>query len=121
MAGSITATTSADIAGPGMPLIVTENGIATADDIRRADHRTGIEDGVNVHGHPAWSALDTYEWGSCRPTLGVIAVDPVTFERTPKPSAVRHGRPGRTKELPRRRADPHPAPAGPATREPVDP
>ncbi|MEU9754663.1 family 1 glycosylhydrolase, partial [Streptomyces althioticus] len=100
---------TADVAGPDMPLIVTENGIATADDTRRVDYYTGaleavsaaLEDGVNIHGYLAWSALDNYEWGSYAPTFGLIAVDPVTFERTAKPSAVWLGGMGRTRQLPR--------------------
>ena len=75
---------------------VTENGIATTDDNRQVDYYAGaleavaaaIEDGINVEGCLAWSALDNYEWGSYRPTFGLIAIDPVTFERTAKPSAV---------------------------------
>lgn len=77
------------------PVMVTENGIATADDARRIDytdaslraiHRT-IEDGVDVLGYLHWSALDNYEWASgYRPTFGLIAVDRQTFARTPKPS-----------------------------------
>lgn len=100
---------TADVIGRDMPLIVTENGIATGDDTRRLDYYTGalaavaaaIEDGLNVQGYLAWSALDNYEWGSYTPTFGLIAVDPVTFERTPKPSAVWLGALGRTRELPR--------------------
>ncbi|MFI6560736.1 glycoside hydrolase family 1 protein [Streptomyces sp. NPDC050534] len=100
---------TADVAGPGMPLIVTENGIATGDDSRRIDYYTGalaavaaaLEDGLDVQGYLAWSALDNYEWGSYAPTFGLIAVDPVTFERTPRPSAAWLGGLGRTRELPR--------------------
>lgn len=100
---------TAEVAGADMPLIVTENGIATADDSRRIDYYTGalssvaaaIEDGLNVQGYLAWSALDNYEWGSFKPTFGLIAVDPVTFARTPKPSAAWLGGLGRTRELPR--------------------
>ncbi|HET9382204.1 MAG TPA: family 1 glycosylhydrolase [Streptomyces sp.] len=99
---------TADLAGPGMPLIVTENGIATADDTRRVAYYTGalaavaacIEDGLNIQGYLAWSALDNYEWGSFTPTFGLIAVDPVTFERTAKPSAVWLGEMGTTRALP---------------------
>ncbi|MFE7168389.1 glycoside hydrolase family 1 protein [Streptomyces sp. NPDC057616] len=99
---------TAEIAGPDMPLIVTENGIATGDDSRRIDYYTGaltavasaLEDGLNVQGYLAWSALDNYEWGSFAPTFGLIAVDPVTFERTPRPSAAWLGGLGRTRELP---------------------
>ena len=94
-----------------VPLIVTENGIATADDSRRIDYYTGalsavaaaLEDGLDIRGYLAWSALDNYEWGSYVPTFGLIAVDPETFERTPKPSAAWLGNLGRTRAL--RRAD----------------
>jgi len=78
----------------GVPVYVTENGIATADDSRRIDYTRGaleavracIDDGVDVRGYLHWSALDNYEWGSYRPTFGLIAWDRETFERHPKPS-----------------------------------
>ncbi|GHD01156.1 beta-glucosidase [Streptomyces violarus] len=78
----------------GVPIIVTENGISTADDSRRVDYTAGaltglaeaMADGIDVRGYFHWSALDNYEWGSYRPTFGLIAVDPVTFARTPKES-----------------------------------
>jgi beta-glucosidase len=100
---------TADVIGRDMPLIVTENGIATDDDTRRIDYYRGalaavasaVEDGLDVQGYLAWSALDNYEWGSYAPTFGLIAVDPVTFERTPKPSAEWLGGLGRTRLLPR--------------------
>lgn len=52
---------TAEIIGRNMPLIVTENGIATADDNRRADYyagaldevAAGIEDGLNIQGYLA--------------------------------------------------------------------
>ncbi|MFF1464927.1 family 1 glycosylhydrolase [Streptomyces sp. NPDC058330] len=99
----------AEVAGPDMPLIVTENGIATADDTRRVACYTGalnevasaIEDGLDVRGYLAWSALDNYEWGSFAPAFGLIAVDRETFERTARPSALWLGSLGRTRELPR--------------------
>lgn len=94
-----------------VPLVVTENGIATSDDDRRIDYYTvaldavaaAIEDGLDVRGYLAWSALDNYEWGSYTPTFGLIAVDPQTFVRTPKPSAHWLGELGRTRRLPRLR------------------
>jgi beta-glucosidase len=78
----------------GMPMIVTENGMATQDDSRRIDYTTGalegmasaIADGCDVRGYLHWSLLDNYEWGSFAPTFGLIAVDRRTFTRTPKPS-----------------------------------
>ncbi|MDX2680361.1 glycoside hydrolase family 1 protein [Streptomyces soliscabiei] len=99
---------TAEVVGD-IPLIVTENGIATDDDSRRIHYTTGalqevaaaLEDGLDVRGYLHWSALDNYEWGSYKPTFGLIAVDPHTFERTPKPSAAWLGGLGRTRTLPR--------------------
>lgn len=82
------------------PVMVTENGIATADDTRRIAYTQGalehihqtIEEGIEVLGYQHWSALDNYEWASgFRPTFGLIAWDKETFERTPKPSAHWYG------------------------------
>jgi beta-glucosidase len=78
----------------GVPIFVTENGVATEDDDLRVDYTEGaltglreaMDDGVQVIGYLHWSALDNYEWGSYRPTFGLIAVDRETFVRTPKPS-----------------------------------
>ncbi|GAB2896136.1 glycoside hydrolase family 1 protein [Streptomyces mayteni] len=99
---------SAKVVGD-VPLVVTENGVATDDDNRRIAYYTGalsevaaaLDDGLDIRGYYAWSALDNYEWGSYEPTFGLIAVDPVTFERRPKPSAAWLGSIGRTRELPR--------------------
>ncbi|MGA1813268.1 family 1 glycosylhydrolase [Frondihabitans sp. 4ASC-45] len=83
-----------------VPVMVTENGIATADDDRRIAYTQGalegihqtIEEGVGVLGYQHWSALDNYEWASgFRPTFGLIAWNKETFERTPKPSAYWYG------------------------------
>lgn len=76
------------------PIIVTENGIATADDRRRIDYTFGaiagmhdaMADGVDVRGYLHWSLLDNYEWGSFAPTFGLACWDKDTFERHPKPS-----------------------------------
>lgn len=79
----------------GVPIMITENGIATSDDTRRIDYTDGalrelhacIQDGIQLEGYLHWSALDNYEWASgFRPTFGLIAVDRETFVRTPKPS-----------------------------------
>jgi beta-glucosidase len=80
----------------GLPVFVTENGIATDDDIRRLAYiqqalrgvATCLRDGIDVRGYTYWSALDNFEWQSgYRPTFGLIAVDRQTQERTVKPSA----------------------------------
>ncbi len=79
-----------------VPVMITENGIATQDDARRIDYTRGaleglldcIDDGITVLGYQHWSALDNYEWASgFAPTFGLISWDKQTFERTPKPSA----------------------------------
>jgi beta-glucosidase len=78
----------------GVPVVVTENGIATGDDERRIAYTTEalrhlaatVDEGVDVRGYLHWTALDNYEWGHWEPTFGLIAVDRETFERRPKPS-----------------------------------
>lgn len=80
---------------PGVPVFVTENGIATDDDTRRVAYMQGaleglhaaITDGIEVVGFLYWSLLDNYEWGSYGPTFGLVSVDRSTFVRTVKPSA----------------------------------
>jgi beta-glucosidase len=82
-----------DVVGD-VPIVVTENGIATIDDQRRIAYtgealrhlRDTMDDGIDVHGYLHWSLLDNFEWGRWDPTFGLIAVDRETFERHPKPS-----------------------------------
>jgi len=83
-------------AATGVPIIVTENGVASEDDAERIEYysrslaalRAAMDDGVDVRGFFAWSLLDNFEWAEgYRPKFGLVAVDPVTFARTPKPSA----------------------------------
>ncbi|HKY53929.1 MAG TPA: family 1 glycosylhydrolase [Anaerolineales bacterium] len=84
------------VAKTGLPVIVTENGIATTDDTRRVEYVRRalngvincIKDGLDVRGYTYWSAFDNFEWSlGYRPTFGLIAVDRETQERTVKPSA----------------------------------
>ncbi len=82
-----------DVVGD-VPIVVTENGIATEDDARRIAYTTAalghlgdaIDDGVDVRGYFHWSLLDNFEWGRWEPTFGLVAVERDTFERRPKPS-----------------------------------
>lgn len=76
-------------------LIVTENGIATADDKRRIEFideaTTGLQecinDGINVTGYLYWSLLDNFEWQKgYGMTFGLIGVDRATQTRQPKES-----------------------------------
>ncbi|MGZ9165880.1 MAG: glycoside hydrolase family 1 protein [Anaerolineales bacterium] len=80
----------------GLPVIVTENGIAATDDTRRIEYvrraLNGVvnclRDGLEIRGYTYWSAFDNFEWSlGYRPTFGLIAVNRETQERTAKPSA----------------------------------
>ncbi len=80
----------------GIPVLVTENGIGTADDAQRVAYVTdalaGVQrclgDGIDVRGYFYWSLLDNFEWVlGYGPRFGLVEVDPATFERRPKPSA----------------------------------
>lgn len=76
-------------------LLVTENGIATADDSRRIEFirralqgvQNCIADGLPVKGYCYWSLLDNFEWQKgYAMTFGLIAVDRKTQTRYPKDS-----------------------------------
>ncbi len=91
----------ATVAAAGVPVIVTENGIATADDTRRIEFigkalegvRRCVADGLDVRGYIYWSALDTFEWmDGYEPRFGLIAVDLDTQRRHIKESARLLGR-----------------------------
>jgi beta-glucosidase len=78
------------------PIIVTENGVATADDSRRVEFirralggvQRCIADGIDVRGYYHWSLLDNFEWMlGYRPTFGLIAVDRTTQQRKVNDSA----------------------------------
>lgn len=79
----------------GIPVIVTENGIATTDDSRRMFYiqeairgvQECIDEGIPVKGYCYWSLLDNFEWQKgFGMTFGLIAVDRATQTRYPKES-----------------------------------
>jgi beta-glucosidase len=102
---------------PGVPLYVTENGAAFADEKVegevhdpervayldahfRAAHRA-IGDGVDLRGYFVWSLLDNFEWAyGYSKRFGIIHVDYETLERTPKDSARWYARVTRANALP---------------------
>jgi len=80
----------------GVPVLVTEHGMATPDDTLRAAFIAPalaglldtVEDGVPVLGYCHWTLLDNFEWiFGYDFQYGLYEVDRDTFERTPKPSA----------------------------------
>jgi beta-glucosidase len=93
---------------PRVPILVTENGIATGNDDDRIDYtqnaliglHRAMADGVDVRGYLHWSLLDNYEWGSFTPTFGLVAVDHGTFVRTLKRSGQWYGRVATSNALP---------------------
>ena len=81
----------------GVPLIVTENGIAADDDITRRDflleHLTVLSDcvdsGIDVRGYMHWSLMDNFEWAEgTTARFGLAAVDYATQARTPRAVAL---------------------------------
>lgn len=68
----------------GLPIYITENGIATTDDAERVAYldshlravRAALADGVDVRGYLHWSAFDNFEWThGYRPRFGLIGID----------------------------------------------
>jgi beta-glucosidase len=97
-----------EVAQAGLPIVVTENGIATQDDRQRvrylASHlaalRKAMDDGVDVRGYFHWSSFDNYEWGSYAPRFGLIGIDREDgYRRVVRPSAVHYGEVARTGSL----------------------
>jgi beta-glucosidase len=84
---------------PGLPLYITENGMASEgnglqDDDRIAyvaahldQVRRAIADGVPVAGYFLWSLMDNYEWSfGYDKRFGMVHVDFDSLQRTPKAS-----------------------------------
>ncbi|MET0364798.1 MAG: family 1 glycosylhydrolase [Sphingobium sp.] len=85
----------------GKPIFVTENGLETDDDRRRAWYipqvlthlHEAIEKGVPVIGYMHWSLMDNFEWlAGFKMKFGLAEVEHQTFKRTLKPSAAVLGR-----------------------------
>jgi beta-glucosidase len=90
---------------PGIPLMITENGAAFADepgpdgvvhDADRIDYLRGhlsavhdaIREGVDIRGYYCWSLMDNFEWAwGFSKRFGIVRVDYETGERTWKDSA----------------------------------
>lgn len=93
----------------GLPIMITENGVADEDDELRPaylrDHLAAVADaidaGVDVRGYLFWTAWDNFEWAEgYTKRFGLIAVDRDTQARIPKPSAALFAEICRTREVP---------------------
>jgi beta-glucosidase len=82
-----------------LPIYITENGIADARDIKRAnfikDHlfwaHKAIEEGVDVKSYFYWSLLDNLELAEgFWPRFGLVEMDYETMERKIRPSALEY-------------------------------
>lgn len=80
-----------------LPMIITENGLADAEDEQRQWWLTqtligmqkAIDGGVDLQGYLHWSLLDNFEWDKGKwPRFGLAAVDYKTGERTLRASAL---------------------------------
>jgi beta-glucosidase len=80
----------------GLPVYVTENGIADADDTRRASFVTrhlaelarAIAEGVDVRGYFHWSLIDNFEWADgYDPRFGLAEIDYASQRRRLRDSA----------------------------------
>lgn len=127
--GAVTAAVRHAAEVTGLPVLVTENGIATDDDAARIRYIEGaleglrglLEEGVDLRGYVHWTFTDNFEWmGAFHPTFGLVAVDRETFARTPKPSARKLGAIARSGRLAAQPGDGAPPPfPPPAFRAPV--
>lgn len=97
------------VATVGLPVYVTENGIATRDDNQRvrylashlAEVKRAMDDGIDIRGYIYWSAFDNYEWNhGFAPTFGLVGIDHNdNLRRFVRPSAHAFERVARTGEL----------------------
>ena len=98
------------IADTGLPIVVTENGIATADDALRVRYLTShlrevknaLDDGIDIRGYMYWSSFDNFEWAhGYAPTFGLIGIDRGdSYRRVVRPSAAAYGAIARSGQLP---------------------
>jgi beta-glucosidase len=93
----------------GLPVYITENGIADAADRMRAGYLVhhldqvlrAIQEGVLVKGYYHWSLMDNFEWAEgYAGRFGLYAMDYATQERSLRPSGALYGRIAAARSLP---------------------
>jgi len=81
---------------PGMPIWITENGIADRTDEKRTgfirDHLAivdqEIQNGAPIRGYAYWTLNDNFEWAEgYSAQFGLFSLEPGTLKRIPRPSA----------------------------------
>jgi beta-galactosidase len=78
----------------GLPLWITENGDGSFSDSGRAEYTVqnlavvhkAITDGMDIKGYTYWAFVDNFENTAYNTWFGLYSYDPVTLERTAKPS-----------------------------------
>jgi len=79
-----------------LPIIITEHGVASADDAKRPrviinalkEVYHAIRAGADVRGYIHWSLIDNFEWEKgFSGRFGLVAIDYQTLKRTPRRSA----------------------------------
>lgn len=85
-----------DMNSYALPIFITENGIASQNDDRRARYLVSylkelyhaIQSGVDVRGYFYWSLLDNFEWDKgFKARFGLVEVDFSSLKRRIRPSA----------------------------------
>jgi len=92
-----------------VPIIVTENGVADAEDRLRPRYLVShlyqvwraVSDGIDVRGYLHWALVDNYEWAQgFRMRFGLLHVDFETKKRYARPSAYVFREIAKNKEIP---------------------
>jgi beta-glucosidase len=94
----------------GLPIYITEHGIAAVDDAVRQKFLLDVleqvwrainDDGVDVRGYFHWTSMDNFEWAhGYAMKFGLLEVDRATLERRRRPTAELYARIARSNSLP---------------------
>jgi beta-glucosidase len=79
-----------------VPIIITENGLATRDDHERSgfirrhieEIARAIREGIDIRGYMYWTLMDNFEWAhGTNAHFGLVAVDEASGKRAPRISS----------------------------------